>query len=454
MPDYYQVFHIDGTVHAYACTANPSLTMQGTLKIYLYPTSGSGATLTVSIPYKMTFLPDTGTPGATATGTITLASGQRGTVLITGYSAGSESGVSRCNITGSGYSMHLSQISFVSGSAPCDKYAATTGSNSNTGTAGSPYQTPQKLVSSLSAGQTGCLNGGTYVQDVTIDNSKNGVTIQSTPDQRATWRGRIVLKGDDITLQNLNLDGRNLANGGTAPFPSPTIDGNRDALIGDDITSAGSANEVASQNICVELDNFYGNTPFHTVIDDNVIHNCGWRTAQDASTGGHLHGIYVVHSNHADIYNNVFYSNADRAIQLWPDAQNNVIEQNTMDRNGYGVDFGSAGSTASSNNYVAENIVTNSTAAWNVYTDWESGVGSNNAFGDSCLFQPSGSYTTDGGIGPDRRGVDYGLIFNATQEYTAFGNRVADPEYVNAAGRDYRVQYAYCRDLGANPWDN
>src|SRR5918997_3911694 len=58
-------------------------------------------------------------------------------------------------------------------SVECDRYAAQTGSDSNSGTYSAPYKTAEKLVRSLSAGQTGCLRGGTYTEGdnrVTVSN--------------------------------------------------------------------------------------------------------------------------------------------------------------------------------------------------------------------------------------------------------------------------------------------
>jgi hypothetical protein len=49
-----------------------------------------------------------------------------------------------------------------SATVTCDRYAATTGSDSAPGTSTAPYRTAQKLTDSLGAGQTGCLVAGTF----------------------------------------------------------------------------------------------------------------------------------------------------------------------------------------------------------------------------------------------------------------------------------------------------
>ena len=56
----------------------------------------------------------------------------------------------------------------------CDRVASKSGSDSATGTASNPYRTPQKLVDSLSAGQTGCLRQGVYAETSRLGISKGG----------------------------------------------------------------------------------------------------------------------------------------------------------------------------------------------------------------------------------------------------------------------------------------
>src|SRR5947209_12874741 len=68
------------------------------------------------------------------------------------------------------------------------------------------------LVGSLSAGQVGCLHGGDYREDVTIDRGGSAgapIVLQSYPGERATLFGRLVISqgADYITVRDLNLDG-------------------------------------------------------------------------------------------------------------------------------------------------------------------------------------------------------------------------------------------------------
>ena len=70
------------------------------------------------------------------------------------------------------------------------------------------------------------------------------------------------------------------------------------------------------------------------MIERNRIHNCG-----QLPPTNHHHGIYVEASDGARITDNWIYDNADRGIQLFPDAQGTYVARNVIDGNGQGVIF-------------------------------------------------------------------------------------------------------------------
>src|SRR5688500_13484263 len=55
-----------------------------------------------------------------------------------------------------------------------DRVASKSGSDTAAGTLSSPYRTAQKLVDSLSSGQTGCLRQGTYADASRLRISQGG----------------------------------------------------------------------------------------------------------------------------------------------------------------------------------------------------------------------------------------------------------------------------------------
>ena len=71
------------------------------------------------------------------------------------------------------------------------------------------------------------------------------------------------------------------------------------------------------------------------VIEGNRIHDCG-----ELPAANHDHGIYVGNAAGRSIRDNWIYDNADRGIQLYPDADRTAITGNVIDGNGQGVIFG------------------------------------------------------------------------------------------------------------------
>lgn len=301
----------------------------------------------------------------------------------------------------------------------CDRVAAPGGSDSAAGTDAAPFATAQKLVNSLSAGQTGCLRSGTYSQSVTFSHggaAGGAITLTTYPgDQRAAVVGRMWLKSgvDYVTVSNLNLNGVNSSN-----LPSPTVDDAYATFTGDDVTDQHTA-------ICFNLGDdtgVYGRAQ-NTLIQGNRIHDCGKLPAAN-----HDHGIYVDASSNVQILDNVIYGNADRGVQLYPDAQNTTIERNVIDSNGEGILFSGDFGLAASNNLVSNNVITNSSVRNNVESWYPSGnpVGQGNLVTKSCIHGGIDD-TGNGGIDTSPGGVSMS------------GNTLANPGYANPSAGDFTI---------------
>src|SRR3954452_5882347 len=90
----------------------------------------------------------------------------------------------------------------------CTKFASTSGSDgSGDGSFARPYATPQKLVDSLSAGQTGCFRGGIYQFSQAAVRSAR-VTLAPYGTESATLKGMIKVypAGAGSTIEGLKLD--------------------------------------------------------------------------------------------------------------------------------------------------------------------------------------------------------------------------------------------------------
>jgi parallel beta-helix repeat protein len=261
----------------------------------------------------------------------------------------------------------------------CTKVASTSGSDSAAGTVDAPYRTAQQLADSLSPGDTGCLRGGTYVEDLKVDHAgRSGapLTITSYPGERAKIVGRVWVtrNGDFVTMSNLDLNGTTAQGTNQDNLPSPTVNGASDTFTGLDVTND-------HHTICFAIGGPSG-AASKTVIDSNRIHTCGVMPAAN-----HDHGIYVVTSSDAEITNNLIYDNADRGVQLYPAANRTHIAGNVIDGNGQGILFSGADGTASNDNVIEDNIITNSIVRNNVesYYPADNPVGQGNVVRNNCI---------------------------------------------------------------------
>lgn len=312
------------------------------------------------------------------------------------------------------------QTSSASAAADCHLYAATNGNDAATGSSAAPFRTVQRLVDSLRPGQTGCLLTGTFAGDVRI--AKGGVpgsplTLTSAPGARATVAGRLYITdaANDVVISNLYLDGRNAAG-----LPSPTVNGDRATFTSDDVTNYNTG-------ICFVLGSpDQWGVAVAVVIQNSRIHNCGQLPATN-----HEHGIYVESTRDAVIQNNAIYDNADRGVQLYPDAQGTIVQNNVIDGNGVGVIFSGNSALASSNNVVRNNVVADSTIRKNIESWWGGLAGSGNIADSNCVWNGR-----QGNVG---RQVGF----------VATGTVVADPTFVNRAAKDFTLaRGSSCAGMG------
>jgi parallel beta-helix repeat protein len=276
----------------------------------------------------------------------------------------------------------------------------------------------------LRSGQTGCLRSGTYRQ-LETDVKRPHVTLQSAPGERAAWRGRVVLQGRGDRLIGLRLDGSagpHCSARNCGALPSPTINAPDVVVAYNDITSPDSG-------ICVHPRAWRGEKPDRFLILRNRIHDCGRFPPTE-----HDHGIYVADGTAGVISGNVVFRNADRGIQLYPEARGTLVVHNTVDGNGSGIIF----SERSSYNSVRNNVFTNSVVRWNAETYNLSGSG--NRFADNCVRagNPNPSYNEHAGVA-------------LTRAVAQRSNRAARGSvYVDRAAGDLRVRpRSVCAGKGA-----
>ena len=293
-----------------------------------------------------------------------------------------------------------------SASTGCALVASPSGSDTAAGSAAAPLRSAQKLVDALQPGETGCLRGGTYVGDVTM--RSRSATLTSYPGETARLVGRLWVPGDGDTIRGLELDGRNAAN-----LPSPSINGDDVTFSDDDVTNDHTA-------ICFDIGSHTWGIAHNTVIERNRIHDCGVLPPQN-----HNHGIYLQAAYDTQIVWNLIYNNADRGIQLYPDAQDTVIAHNVVNDNGEALDISGADGTASSNSDIYDNLLTNSRVRYDVQSWYPSGnpVGRNNRVHNNCIW-----------------GGAMGTVETVGGGFTSRQNTVANPRYVDAAAANFALR--------------
>jgi hypothetical protein len=304
----------------------------------------------------------------------------------------------------------------------CTRYAAPFGSDAANGGEGDPFASVTRLLASVGSGETGCLFGGVYVEDVKVTRGGSPgapLVLASMPGSRATLRGRLwIAEGaNDLLVSGLNLDGRN---GGR--LPSPTVNGDRIVFRENDVTNYHTG-------ICFLLGSTMGwGTAQDVVLEGNRIHDCGRLPATN-----HEHGVYVESTRSAEIVDNLIYDNADRGVQLYPDAQDTVVAYNVIDGNGEGVTISGDGGSASNGNRVIGNVISNAVVRFNVESWWPLGspVGTDNIVERNCLWN-------------GRRGNVAAQI-----GFDARDNVAADPGFRSRAAKDFALlDGSPCTGLG------
>jgi parallel beta-helix repeat protein len=312
----------------------------------------------------------------------------------------------------------------VPGDAPvssCTFYAS--GSTSGVGGTGShesPFATVQRLMQVLSPGQVGCILG-TMNEDVTISEFGTAtapITLTSAPDGQATIHGRIVISkaAGNVVITALNIDGS------ASPEITVQVYGTNVTLSQNDITNSHGA------LACIIVGSTSIGDSFGALIERNRIHECG----TNATSG---HGIALESARSVRVLNNVIYANAGNGVQLYV-ASGSTIDHNVIDLSGSsGVIFSGRTTLGSSDNVVSSNIVTNALTRYNIESNWDGPVGTNNAARNNCVWNGA-----------------LGNIDTSSGGFTATGNPMADPMYMDSAHGNYTLAPGSpCAAMGPQP---
>jgi parallel beta-helix repeat protein len=326
-----------------------------------------------------------------------------------------------CGQDESGAEPHLGGVGQAARAA-CDLYAATEGSDSAPGSRSRPFRTAERLGGALRPGQTGCFRGGTFSFSL-IELATPDITFAAYEDEDVTLEGEIKVlpRGAGSTIEGLRLDGDDEI--------GPRIYADNVSLLGNEITNGHTS-------ICVQVARYYsGPAPRGVVIERNRIHDCGELPATNKQ-----HGVYISEATETVVRDNWIYDNADRGIQLYPDADGSTITGNVIDSNGEGIVFAGEGSAVSSDNLVTGNVISNSTLGWNVYSNTPGVPADGNVLRNNCVWAGDAlpDFESDGGV-------------ESSSDFSSSANTVVDPRYTDPGAHDYTLSAASECPLAGRP---
>jgi hypothetical protein len=299
-------------------------------------------------------------------------------------------------------------------SATCTLVASPSGSDRHAGSASSPFLTAEKLADALKPGETGCLMSGTYdlaggpsgsqLKFNHGGSSDAPIILRSYPGQTAILAGGPVYVpagSNYVTITDLYIDTQGTNQVGVQ------IMGAGDQLTNDDITNGNTPGSC----IILGSDTGYGRA-VNPLVEGNDVHQCGY----DPGDPFEDHGVYVDNTVGAVITDNIFWGMPyGFGVQLYPDSQGTQVTHNVIDDNGNGVVIGGNTASTSSNNIVADNVISGSSNEYDIQGYWQGAVGTGNIAVNNCVYSGSqGNVSAENG-------------------FTASGNVSADPAFVDEA---------------------
>lgn len=254
------------------------------------------------------------------------------------------------------------------------------------------------------------------------------VTLQSAPGSRARLNGRIWIKNtaDGVAFKDVDVDGTTGSNAWAILVHADNV-----TLYGLDVTNRKAQNGTYA--ICILAGQGFEQAPaniaWYLTVDHVRSHHCG--------DDNHEHGLYLESTRYARIVDSAFWGSPGAGVQMYPDAQNTLVEYSVLDGNSLasktnlifaGEQAGGeyANSYASSNNIVERSIITNAVTRYNVdaYYPASNPLPAGNEVRFSCVaFAPFGNF------GHDRAG-----------DYTEHDNILdQDPLYRDRANGDFTL---------------
>jgi hypothetical protein len=258
---------------------------------------------------------------------------------------------------------------FPPGSRPCSgtptrqRYVSPAGRDSNPGTLKRPWRTIPRALRAARPGDAIYARAGTYPDWAVAAQSGTAsaaISLRAYPGEHPVITGRLKIEGAYFCVSGFVFQGRTAANEtGVLVYVSG---GDFDEL---------SRNEIRDAALSGIYVGDPENDADHLYIIGNYIHDNGTHTNLD-------HGIYFGSGGNGLIANNIVVGNLAIGVKVAPEANNVIVTQNTIVRNGSaGVVVGGE-ETWSSNDVLVVNNIVAFNDRWGIRTYWENAVGSGN----------------------------------------------------------------------------
>ena len=211
--------------------------------------------------------------------------------------------------------------------AGCDRFVSPRGSDRgrHRGTQSRPFRSLRRLANSLRRGQMGCLYPGSYRHGTPVRLRRPRTALRGLAGGAVRVDGAIWVQGParGASVSKLRLT----ASDSVYDIPLK--------VLADDVRVTRNLIYGSDSSICVLVGSH--RLAHRTRIERNRISRCGTRDKFD-------HLIYLQQTRHAIVRNNLLTYNAGGwAVHMYPDADETVVERNTMDGNQGGVIFAGDG---------------------------------------------------------------------------------------------------------------
>jgi hypothetical protein len=205
-------------------------------------------------------------------------------------------------------------------------HVSATGSDTNPGTVTQPFRTIARGVSSLTAGDTLYIRGGTWTEQIDMS-GKAG-----TPGKYITMAG---YPGERVTINTGNMfaiKGTYSPSNSYFIFENLILDGVNNTVSGVYWTIGGGSHDIIIRN--VEIKNWYGGL---LIGGDNIqVINCKIHDLRSLTglPGDRVYGIYFHHGTNGVIEGNDIYNNPGGGMQAYPGPITNLaIRRNKFHNN-------------------------------------------------------------------------------------------------------------------------